>query len=202
MDCKNLDREVEEWLDRASAAYGMAEPQLGYETRVIAKVAGRLATRRLLLRWFSLAIAASAVVVFSCYFLLTRIENHPEIDTAVQRKLQPNLSSPVKQQQQPSAIQAVSSGKQDVGKRVHPSAARVSGNRFLSAKLSDEERYLISFAQKMSVYLPTGSPEAELESLQISIPEIQTIEIPKAQISLVKIEIVQVPTTLQSGDPL
>ena len=71
MNREELDRELDEWLDRASAEYGTAEARPGFEARVIANVNSRLAKRRLRFGWVSLATAATAALIFSCYALLT-----------------------------------------------------------------------------------------------------------------------------------
>ena len=63
MNREELDRELDEWLDRASAEYGTAETRPGFEARVIANVNSRLEKRRWRFRWLSLATAATAAVI-------------------------------------------------------------------------------------------------------------------------------------------
>lgn len=67
MNRDELDKELDEWLDRAAVEYGKAEIRPGFETRILAKLKGRLAKRRLHLPWIPVAAAFAAILFFSVY---------------------------------------------------------------------------------------------------------------------------------------
>ncbi len=204
MNREELDRELDEWLDRASAEYGRAETRPGFEARVVANVSSRLLKRRWRFRWVSMATAAAAILVFSSYVLLTHFQEHAATESVLekQRKPKPTLPNSAQQKQLLLTIRAESSTKREAGKQVHPKAGEPEKMPFLSARLSDQERYLIAFVQAISAQSSTGIPEAESEPLQMPDLEIPTLQIPQAQIFSFKIETVQLPTAHQSEDQL
>jgi hypothetical protein len=201
MNREDLDRELDTWLDRASAEYGRAESRVGLEARIIANVNNRLAKRRLHVRWLSLATAATAILIFSCYVLLTRIEDHPARESVMQKQ-RSSLPPIVKQEQPPLIVQAEPSAKVYAKKHVHIEVKDTPKIHFLSAKISDQERYLLSFVKTVSEQNFTGEPEAESGPLQMPDFELSTIQIPKAQVSSINIDRVQLPIAHQSEDPL
>ena len=204
MNREELDRELDEWLDRASAEYGRAETRPGFEARVIAHVNSRLEKRRWRFRWISMATAAAAILGFFSFLLLTRFQERAatEIVLEEQPKPEPNLPNSAQPERRPLIIRAESPTKREAGKQAHPKAGETEKMRFLSAGLSDQERYLISFAKAVSAQISAGIPETEPGSLQTPDLEIPTIQIPKAEISSIIIETVQLPTDHQSEDQL
>ncbi len=201
MNREDLDRELDTWLDRASAEYGRAESRAGLEARLIANVNNRLAKRRLHFRWLSLATAATAILIFSCYVLLTRIEDHPAGESVMQKQ-RSSLPPIAKQEQPPLIVQAEPSAKMYAKKHVHIEVKDTPKSHFLSAKISDQERYLLSFVKTVSEQNFAGEPEAESGPLQMPDFELSTIQIPKAQVSSINIDRVQLPIAHQSEDPL
>lgn len=202
MNRKELDSELNEWLDRASAEYGRAETRSGFEARVIANVSSRLIKRRWRFRRVSMATAAAAILVLSSYVFLTRFQERTENVLEEQRKPKPHLPSSAQPEQLPWIIRAEAPTKRETVKRAHPKAGTPEKMSFLSAGLSDQERHLIAFVQAISAQASAGIPEAESGPLQIPDWEIPTIQIPQAQISPFKIETVQLPTAPQSEDQL
>jgi hypothetical protein len=200
MDRENLDRELDTWLDRASAEYGRAESRAGLEARIIANVNTRLAKRRLHFRWLSLATAATAILILSCYVLLTRIEDHPAGESVMQK--QQGSGRPPIAKQAPLIVQAEPSAKVYAKKHVHIEVRDTPKGNFLSAKISDQERYLLSFVKTVSEQNFAGEPEVESGPLQMPDFELSTIQIPKAQVSSINIDMVQLSIAHQSEDPL
>ena len=135
MKGEELDKALDEWLDRASAEYGTAETRLGFEARVIANVNSRLEKRRWRFRRLSLATAATAVVIFACYVFLAHVQEHPAIETALDKPQKPRsgLLDRAPREQLPSITQAASSTKQSAARRV-PSKAREIPNRSVSVR--------------------------------------------------------------------
>lgn len=202
MNREELDRELDTWLDRASSEYGTAEARVGIEARIVATVNNRLARRRLHFRWLSLATAVTAILIFSCYVLLTRIEDHPAGESLMQKQQGSRLPPMAKQEQPPLILQAESSAKAYARKHVHIEVRDTPKDHFLSARLSDQERYLLSFFKTVSEQKFAGESEAESGPLQMPDFELSTIQIPKAQVSSINIDMVQLPIAHQSEDPL
>jgi hypothetical protein len=202
MNREEMDRQLDQWLDRASSEYGTGEARPGFEARVIANVNDRLAGRRLRFRWVLLATAATAVLVLSCYVLLTRFEDHPAGKIVMQKGQHSSLPPIAKQERPPSIVQAESLAKGHVKKHVPIAAIETAKNPFLSAGLSDQERYLLSFVKTVSAQDFPGEFEAESRPLQMPDFELPIIPIPKAQVSFIAIDMVQLPIAHQSEDPL
>ncbi len=202
MNREELDRELDKWLDRASAEYGAAKARPGLEARIIANVNSRLSRRRLHFRWLSLATATTAILVLSFSVFLTRFEDHPAGETVMQKRQQPGLPSIVKQEQTPSIVQAESAAKRHAAQHAPVEAREVAKSPFLSAGLSDQERYLLSYAKTVSAQNLTGESVAESGPLKMPDFEFQTIQIPKAQVSSINIDMVQLPMAHQNEDPL
>ena len=202
MNREELDRELDTWLDRASSEYGTAEARAGIEARIVATVNNRFAKRRLHFRWLSLATAATAILVFSCYVLLTRIEDHPAGESVTQKQQGSGLPPIAKQEQPPLILQAEPSAKVYAKKHVHIEVRDTPKGHFLSARLSDQERYFLSFIEAVSAQSSTEESEASSELLQMPDFEIPTLQIPKAQVSFINIDMVQLPIAHQSEDPL
>jgi hypothetical protein len=204
MNREDLDRELSEWLDRASAEYGKAETRPGFEARVIANVSSRLEKRRWRFRRLAMATAAAAILVFSSYVLLTRFQKYGATKTVLKKQPEPEPGSPYSAQPgRPSlTIRAKSSTGRIAGTQAPPQAGRLEKMPFLSARLSDQERYLVSFVQAVSAQTSAIIPGAESGPLQMPDLEIPTLQIPKAEISSIQIEMVRLPTAHQSEDPL
>jgi hypothetical protein len=145
-----------------------------------------------------------AILVFSSYVVLTRFQENAGIESVLeeQRKPKPNLPNSTQPERLPLTIQAEASTKREAVRPAHPKAGEPERMPFLSARLSDQERYLIAFVQTISAQTSAGIPEAESGPLQMPDLEIPTLQIPQAQISSFKIETVQLPTAPQSEDQL
>lgn len=105
-----------------------------------------------------------------------------------------------KQEQPPLIVRAEPSAKVYAKKHLHIEVRDTPKSHFLSAKVSDQERYLLSFVKTVSEQNFSG--EAESEPLQMPDFELSTIQIPKAQVSSINIDMVQLPIAHQNEDPL
>lgn len=204
MKGEELDRVLDEWLDRAATEYGTAETRPRFEARVIASVNSRLEKRQWRFLRLSLATAATAAVIFACYVFLARVQENPAIETALYKPQKPRsgLLDRAPGEQLPSITQAAPSTKQGAARRVPSKAREIPNNQFLSAGLSDQERYLLSFVQAVSAQTSTDTSGAEPGPQQMPDFEIPSFQIPKAKISLIKIDMVDLPMTLQREDQL
>ena len=204
MESEELDKALDEWLDRATAEYSTAETRPGFEARVIANVNSRLESRQWRFRRLSLAIAATAVIIVACYMFLARVQEHPATETALDKPQRPGsvLLDRAPREQLPSITQAAPSTKQSAARRVPSKAREIPNSQFLSAGLSDQERSLISIVQTVSAQTSMNVSEAEAGPLQMPDFEIPILEIPKAQVFLIKIDTVELPITLQREDQL
>ena len=204
MNPEELDRELDKWLDRASAEFSSMKTRPGFESRILANVSSRLEKRRWRFRWASIATATAAILVISCYMLLNRFQEHAETKIVLeeQQKPEPSLPRGAQREQLPSIIQADPSTGPDVRRQTHPKVGENEKKPFLSAELSDQERYLISFVHAVSAQTSPSVLEAESGPLQIPAFEIRTLQIPKAQIFSIEIETVQLPMHHQSEDQL
>ena len=191
MNREELDRELDEWLDRAAAEYGRAETRPGFEKRVIANLNSRLEKRKWHFRWIPVAAAASAILLFSVYLLRTEFKNRPtshitsrrpvELKTGPEQTLHKNSTGKV----------AIPAEKKMAR---HARSYKPSG-RFLSSGLSDQERYLIAFARAAAEQNIAGLYEKhEFEPLQIPEMEIPDFEIPSFEMTSFRIEAVHEPT--------
>jgi len=203
MNREELDRKLDEWLDRAAAEYGTADVQPGFEARVIANLNSRLAKRPLRFGRVSLATAATAALIFLFYTLLTNFEGHHRTtETVMEKQHGSSMPAPASQVQLSSIAAPASSTIRGRGKHVPPGKREISKERFLSAGISDQERYLISFVHAVSEQAGSEKSVAESGPLQMPDFEIPTIQIPKSQVSSINIDMVQLPMGHQSEDPL
>ena len=204
MNSEELDRALDEWLDRAAAEYGTAETRPGFEARVIANVNSRLEKKQWRFRRLSLAIAATAVIIVACYVFLARVQEQPATETALDKaqKPRPNLLDGAPREHFPSTMRAAASTKKNAVRRALPKPRGTPEKQFLSAGLSDQERYLISFVHAVSEQAASEKSVTESGPLQMPDFEIPTIQIPKAQVSSINIDLVQLPMPHQSEDPL
>jgi hypothetical protein len=196
MNSEDLDRELDEWLDRAAAEYSRAEIWPGFENRIIAKLKSRRESRRRRFHWIPLAAAGTAILVFSVYVLRTDFQDRGEMDIASQSPVAsgsgPEQSS--HRESKPEIISAKSSIKGDTGPRVHRKAIQTERGRFLSSGLSDRERYLMAFVRAVSEQSPTGISEgANFKPLKIPEAKIPEFTIPDFEISSFENESQDIP---------
>jgi hypothetical protein len=118
------------------------------------------------------------------------------------QKQRSSLPPIAKQEQPPLIVQAEPSAKVYAKKHVPIEVRDTSKGYFLSARLSDQERYLLSFVKTVSEQNFAGEPEDESGPLQMPDFELSTIPIPRAQVSSINIDMVQPPMAHQSEDPL
>lgn len=202
MNREELEGELDKWLDKATVEYGSTEERPGLEARILANVNSRLADRRRHFQWLSLATAAMAILILSCFALLTRIEDRPAIESTMQREQRSGLP-PIAQQERPSSIvQAESAAKRQVTKNAPISAGETAKRPFLSGELSEQERYLMLFIKTVSAQKLAGESETESGPLPIPHFELSSIQIPKAQVSSINIDMVQLPVAHRNEDPL
>lgn len=209
MNPEELDRRLDEWLDRATAEYGMVEMRPGFEARIIEKANSRLAARR----WHCRLAATMAALLFvSIQFLRT-----PTQQRGIEERSSEALSESASL---PSDIRiprddAQHSPLPGSGSSIQPSMTMRAQNdfssekkqtalrgRFLSSELSDRERYLIAYVQEKAKSAGQDLPEDAL----FDPLDIGAVQIPKFQIESFKMsfqEIQVAPTSIaQSKDQL
>jgi hypothetical protein len=186
MSREDLDRELDEWLNRAAAEYGRAEIRPGFENRIIAKLNSRLERRRLYLRWIPVAAACAAVLVFSVHVFRTNIQDSGRTDIVSQRpaKSESRPAQGLYRVPRPGKISTEPPTKGYTGRRARRKASQARRGRFLSSGLSDQERYLMAFAQAASKQSSIGiSEDTKFKPLQIPKAEIPEFTIPDFEIS-------------------
>jgi hypothetical protein len=186
MSREDLDRKLDEWLERAAAEYGRAEIRPGFENRIIAKLNSRLESRRLVLRWILVAAACAAVLVFSVHVFRTDIQDSGRTDIASQKpaKSESRPAQGLYRVSGPSMISTESPTKGYTGHRARRKASQAKRGHFLSSGLSDQERYLMAFARAASKQSSIGiSEDTKFKPLQIPKAEIPEFTIPDFEIS-------------------
>jgi hypothetical protein len=191
MNREELDKELDEWLDRAAAEYGKADARPGFEARAIANLNGRLEKSKWYFRWIPIAAAVAAVLFFSIYALRNNFQDHGKAEIASIKPAEPK-SGPKQSFDQGPAGNAVVPAAKKPARGLHSS--QPSG-RFLSSGLSDQERYLIAFARAASEQNITGlSEDQKFEPLQIPEMEIPEFNLPDFEITSFEIEELHTPT--------
>jgi hypothetical protein len=185
MEHDQLDKMLDEWLERASAERRKTEPRPGFEQRMIARLHNRMARRNLLFRWQSLATAATITVV-ACMFL-AHFTDH--------RRKQNNLPGKSSDQMRPYATRQ--SPEEKAANMPHPMRrpamliplhARESLPRqdvFPSIQLSQQDRLLFAYLRAVSSGTVRGIIE-EGQDRPIEIGHVE--EVPKIEISRIEIE--------------
>jgi hypothetical protein len=158
MNREELDRELDEWLDRAVEEFGKTEIKPGFETRIMANINSRLEKRAGLFHWVPVAVAI-AVVLF-CLIYLTQSYIRNRENTQIASIQGPNSNPQQLLKQAPETSSAAGNAKL-IPAGVHAIRPRLAfrsraetsekpGGHFLSSGLSDQERYLIAFARAAS----------------------------------------------------
>ena len=184
MKREELEKQLDEWLDRAAAEYGNMEARPGFETRTIANVPYRLQRRKWLFRWIPVSAAVTAILVFFVYVLRTEFLYHGTKGIASRSTVVLNTGPEQtlrKERAGNAAVPAANARFVDTRAK-HRDSDKPYG-RFLSSGLSNQERYLIAFAQAASERDITGLPDDHsFEPLQM--PELEiSFNIPDFEIT-------------------
>jgi hypothetical protein len=199
MDRKQLDKTIDEWLDRAAADYGKAEARPGFEGRIIANLNSRLAARRWRLRWLTIAAVATVVVAFSVWTLLIKHQDHPindaAFETAVKPKLPPERKSIVMSESETKTAEFIENA--DSKKQVSPKQTRrmkVAEQKRLISRPTDQKRLLLAFARFASEGTVVEFSD-KLEAQPVSIPKLEApaIQIPRLEIFNINIKPISAP---------
>ena len=194
MTSEELDRDIDEWLDRAAAEYGKAELLPGFETRIIAKLNNRLAEKKWYFRWLPAAAAATIILSFSVYWLHIRIEDRraTEISSemSTEREAQPTqkaelASKPPGRLDSSQSNESIleESTKESVRQHYSRKVREAQEGHFLSSGLSDQERYLIAFVRATSQETIQDIPDTtSFDPLEIDPLQIEELQIPEFHI--------------------
>jgi hypothetical protein len=194
MNRKELDRELDEWLDRTATDYGKAEMRPGFEHRIITKLRNEPERKAWRFPWIPVAAAVAVLLCFSAYLLRNQFQNQGITEVAIERHsgsatvpsanagfvgnhagslLVSKLNSPILE----------STTKRSVRRQAVPKAMETLGGRFLSSGLSDQERYLIAFVREKSKEKSQDIPDKNIfEPLQIPAFQIESFEISSFEI--------------------
>jgi hypothetical protein len=194
MNREELDKRLDEWLDRATREYGQAEGRPGFEARIIANLSSRLEKRRWYLRWAPAAVTVTAILAISIFMFHNSFQERATTDMPSKKVVEVSPGSlpslPTKGGWS-TAISVVPAAKIPAG-AVH---AHQPGGRFLSSGLSDQERYLIAFARAASEQNITGLAENnEFEPPQMPDLVIPAFLIPEFEMTSLGIEDLHEPT--------
>jgi hypothetical protein len=205
MNREELDRELDKWLDRAAAEYGMAETQPGFEARIIAKLNRRLNSRRWYFSRIPAAAAVAAILFLSIYLIHNQSKDHRTTEISSARYpgsgAAPAASADFagkhvgRSGPALSDVPLESSTKRSVQRHGSPKAREVKEGRFLSSGLSDRERYLIAFVRALSTEKSQDALEKTLsDPLQIKDAHVPAFKIQDFDISPFEIEVSPTPT--------
>jgi hypothetical protein len=185
MEHDQLDKMLDEWLDRASEERGNVEPRPGFEQRMIAGIHNRAARKTLFFGWRSLATAATVVVV-ACMFL-ARITEHRGKQTNLAGKsivqLQQHDARP--SQEEKAAITPHRMRKPAIVIAAHTPESLPRQDVFPSAQVSQRDRLLFDYIRAVK----SGKIDGVIEESQGRPIEISKVEeSPKTEISQIDIK--------------
>jgi hypothetical protein len=194
MNREDLDKRLDEWLDRATRKYGSAERRPGFEARIIANLNSRREKKRWYLRWAPAAVTVTAILAISVFMVRNSFQDRATTDMSSKEvvEVSPRLVPAVRTEGNGSAaIPIVPAAKMPAG----PVQTNFPSGRFLSSGLSDQERYLIAFARIASEQTITGLVENyEFEPPQMPDLEIPAFMIPEFEITSFGIKDLHEPT--------
>ena len=194
MKSDELDREIDEWLDRAATEYGKAVIQPGFETRILAKLDDRLAEKRWYFRWLPAAAAAAIILSFSVYWLHIQIANRTATEISSQMPAESEAQPTQKAELAGKIPRHSDSGQSNVSILEEPTkenvqqhdsqkARKVQKEHFLSSGLSDRERYLIAYVRATSKETIQDIPDkTSSDPLEIDPLKIEELQIPEFHI--------------------
>ena len=198
MNREELNRELDQWLDRASAEFGRAETRPGFEARVIANVNSRLERNgwrfHRLLPAAALA-AALILLILSFWSFRAPVQERRMADIASVRTPEAKIPPAQIPQEdtQPDISSTQTSKISERDRQTRRKAVETQRGRFLSSGLSDQERNLIAFVRAVS------KQAAEFESEPLQEPkQIPEFIIPEFKIPPFKIDVL--PMQTQNGN--
>jgi hypothetical protein len=151
MNGEELDKELDEWLDRATSEYGRAETRPGFEARVIENLNSRLQRRKWFFRWIPVAATSAAILLFSVYYFHMEFKDHETSPIASRRPVELKTGPDQTVRKESAGNSAVPAANTAyAGKQAKRLRSDKPSGRFLSSGLSDQERYLIAFARAAS----------------------------------------------------
>lgn len=206
MNRDELDKKLEEWLDRAAAEHGRADIRPGFEERIIADLHARLDKRRRNFFWIPIAAAITVAVIFSLYFIRPDFQDGrpKEISSLTPSKIavERQGESPAKAHDQ-AAITVQSSmasfGSPKTPVAANPPAAKprpAETGRFLSSGLSDRERYLMAFVRLTSSEEASNASEAARFDRLWKAAEIPEFRIPEFKVPSFEIGVTPKPAAM------
>jgi len=213
MNREELNRGMDEWLDRAADEYGKAEIRPGFETRIIAKLNSRFSKSQRHIRWMPIAAAVAAILSVSTYLLHNQFQDRATTEIASERHTgsaavpagKIDFAGKPARRLTPSQLNAPIPEASTTGnarRQALPKAGEAERSRFLSSGLSDQERNLIAFVQALSKATSRDIPEKSLsDPMQITGMQIPEFQIRDFEISPFKIEALPI-TTPGSEEPL
>lgn len=185
MEHDQLDRMLDEWLDRASAERGKTEPRPGFEQRIMAGIHNRKARRSFPFGWKALA-TATAVAVVACVFLA-----HFADDRGKQNPLPGESSVPMRiddvlpSQMETSVIVPPPVPRPARVLQSHEPESLPRQEVFPSLRLSQQDRLLLAYVRAVHSGTITGISE-ERQDGPVETGRME--EIPGIEISAIEIE--------------
>jgi hypothetical protein len=199
MNQEERDKELDEWLDRATAEYGRVEIRPGFEDRILAGVKRRQTEhRRRIFYWMSAAAAVALLLVFSSYRLYHhhRIPEERAIEVAAQANPVRNSRDSMSDERKPVApvVPSVASGSvgNSAARTRREQPASITAKKrpgFLAGDLTEQERLLIAFVRALP---PDTPPELSVENFfepfqlqKMDLPEfkLDELEFPPFQLN-------------------
>jgi hypothetical protein len=185
MEHDQLDKMLDEWLDRALAECGKVEPRPGFEQRMIARIHSRVARKTLFFGWRSLATVATVLGVacmFLAYFTHHRgKQNNLAGESIVQ--LQQHEARP--SQEEKAAITTHRMRRPAIVIPLYAPESLPRQDVFPSAHVSQQDRLLFAYVRAVKSGKIAGVIE-ESQDRPIEISKVE--EVPKTEISQIEIK--------------
>jgi len=203
MNREELDKTLDEWLDRAAADYGKSELRPGFEARIIASLNSRLRKKTRRIPLITLSVAAAAILIFGIGALLIKFQStgRPQIALKEPATIAPAIRESAPQSPPPRVIEKELAAEPSAARRIIPESKQTGRGRFLSSRLTDQERYLIAYARIVSTSSVGGVEESEFWPTEIPQPQVPPLYVPELRSLSVENKDLQI-SKLQNEEPL
>jgi hypothetical protein len=197
MNREEMDKTLEEWLDRAAADYGKSDIRPGFEARIIANLnSTRKEQQNRRIPWIAVWATATAILILAVGgSLLTKFQGPDRTQIALKKPARPALAFPGVSQQWPMKVigKEPKSESASARQRSTQDPRGIVRKRFLSSQLTDQERYLIAYAGIVSKSTMDAVEEDEFTPTEIPLPSAPPLYVPELESFSVEKKDLQIP---------
>jgi hypothetical protein len=204
MNRDELDKTLEEWLDRAAADYGKSDIRPGFEARIIANLNSTPKEENKRIPWIAVLATATAILILVVGgTLLTKFQSPDKTQIALTKpaRTASAFRGGAPRKRPPEVI-----GKEAKGGSVsaRPSIQKpkeIGKEHFLSSQLTDQERYLLVYARIVSPGILGEVEKSEFTPTEIPPPSVPSLYVPELKSFSVENKDLQIPK-LQNEEQL